>query len=62
MVYLYFFFGSTGSWNGQTVAVKPLKFGTIETSDFLAETSVMKNIRHKHLVQLYAVSVDCVSL
>ena len=45
-----------GIWNGTTeVAVKTLKPGTIGASEFLKEVSVMKNLRHPSLVQLYAV-------
>ena len=42
-----------GVWNNATqVAVKTLKAGTMAPSAFLAEAAVMKNLRHKHLVQV----------
>ena len=45
-----------GVWNGTTeVAVKALKPGTIGASELLKEASVMKNLRHPGLVQLYGV-------
>jgi len=48
-----------GVWNNTThVAVKTLKEGTMAPTAFLAEATVMKNLRHKHLVQLYAVCSD----
>jgi len=48
-----------GVWNNTTqVAVKTLKTGTMSPGSFLEEAGVMKNLRHKHLVQLYAVCSD----
>ncbi|KAF7207375.1 tyrosine-protein kinase FRK [Nothobranchius furzeri] len=45
-----------GLWNGTTsVAVKTLKPGTMDTSDFLREAQLMKKLRHPKLIQLYAV-------
>ena len=45
-----------GLWNNTTpVAVKILKEGTVSIEDFLEEAQIMKKIRHKNLVQLYAV-------
>lgn len=45
-----------GLWNKTTpVAIKTLKPGTMDPKDFLAEATVMKNLRHLKLVQLYAV-------
>lgn len=43
-------------WNNTTpVAVKKLKPGTADVSDFLAEAQIMKKLRHNRLLQLYAV-------
>ncbi|XP_072015340.1 tyrosine-protein kinase Yes-like [Amphiura filiformis] len=48
-----------GTWNGKTpVAIKTLKPGTMTPSAFLAEATIMKKLRHKNLVQLYAVCSD----
>jgi len=45
-----------GRWNNNTpVAVKKLKPGTADVSDFLAEAQIMKRLRHSKLLQLYAV-------
>lgn len=45
-----------GLWNGTTpVAVKTLKTGTMSAADFLKEASIMKQMRHPKLIQLYAV-------
>ena len=45
-----------GVWNGTTeVAVKTLKPGTMDASEFLEEAALMKKFRHQNLVQLYAV-------
>ena len=45
-----------GIWNGTTeVAVKTLKPGTMDASEFLAEAALMKKLRHPKLIQLYAV-------
>ena len=42
-----------GVWNNTTqVAVKTLKAGAMSPTSFLEEASVMKNLRHKHLVQV----------
>ncbi|XP_066940387.1 tyrosine-protein kinase Src42A-like [Macrobrachium rosenbergii] len=46
-----------GLFNGHTkVAVKTLKPGTMRKEDFLAEAQFLKKLRHKNLLQLYAVS------
>ncbi|XP_064112693.1 tyrosine-protein kinase SRK2-like [Macrobrachium nipponense] len=46
-----------GLYNDQTkVAVKTLKPGTMRKEDFLAEAQFLKKLRHKNLLQLYAVS------
>ena len=43
-------------WNNTTpVAVKKLKPGTADVSDFLSEAQIMKKLRHNRLLQLYAV-------
>ncbi|NP_001274717.1 tyrosine-protein kinase STK [Hydra vulgaris] len=48
-----------GVWNNTTqVAVKTLKPGTMSPASFLDEAGVMKKLRHKHLVQLYAICSD----
>jgi len=48
-----------GVWNNTThVAVKTLRTGTMSPGAFLAEAAVMKSLRHKHLVQLYAICSD----
>jgi len=45
-----------GTWNSTTaVAIKQLKPGTMDPSDFLREAEIMKKLRHPKLVQLYAV-------
>lgn len=45
-----------GLFNGKTrVAIKTLRKGTMDPQDFLAEAQIMKKMRHKNLVQLYAV-------
>ena len=45
-----------GVWNGTIpVAVKTLKPGTMDPTDFLAEAQIMKKLRYAKLVQLYAV-------
>lgn len=42
-----------GVWNNTThVAVKTLKNGTMSPQGFLEEATIMKNLRHKHLVQV----------
>jgi len=49
-----------GMWNNATlVAVKTLKDGTTTSSaEFMQEAQIMKTLRHKHLVQLYAICSD----
>jgi len=48
-----------GVWNNTTqVAVKTLRQGTMSPLAFLTEAGIMKNLRHKHLVQLYAICSD----
>lgn len=45
-----------GLWNGsRAVAIKTLKEGSMDPKDFLAEAQVMKELRHKNLIKLYAV-------
>ncbi|XP_072046073.1 LOW QUALITY PROTEIN: tyrosine-protein kinase Fyn-like [Amphiura filiformis] len=45
-----------GTWNRKTpVAIKTLKTGTMSPDAFLAEANIMKKLRHKNLVQLYAI-------
>lgn len=45
-----------GLWNGkEPVAIKMLKEGSMDPKDFLAEAQVMKELRHDHLIKLYAV-------
>lgn len=45
-----------GLWNGVTpVAIKKLKEGSMDPKDFLAEAQIMKDLRHPHLIKLYAV-------
>lgn len=45
-----------GLWNGsRPVAIKTLKEGSMDPKDFLAEAQVMKELRHKNLIKLYAV-------
>ena len=42
-------------YNTTSVAVKILKEGTVSIKDFLVEAQIMKKLRHRKLVQLYAV-------
>ena len=44
-----------GVWNEMHVAVKILKPGAMAIHDIIIEVQIIKKIRHKHLVQLYAV-------
>ncbi|CAF1048184.1 unnamed protein product [Adineta ricciae] len=45
-----------GVWNDNvSVAVKTLKSGSMNPTDFLAEASIMKRLRHANLIQLFAV-------
>ena len=45
-----------GLWNGTIeIAVKTLKPGTMDASEFLQQAVVMKKLRHPKLIQLYAV-------
>ena len=45
-----------GIWNGAIdVAIKALKPGKMSTLDFLAEATIMKQLQHEKLVQLYGV-------
>ncbi|KAM5257200.1 tyrosine-protein kinase FRK [Ctenodactylus gundi] len=45
-----------GLWNNTTpVAVKTLKPGSMDPTDFLREAQIMKGLRHPKLIQLYAV-------
>jgi len=48
-----------GLWKNKTeVAIKTLKENTMTPESFLAEAGVMKKMRHKNLVQLYAICSD----
>ena len=48
-----------GTWNGTTqVAVKTMKTGTMDSSEFLKEAAILKQLRHPKLLQLYAVCTD----
>jgi len=45
-----------GLWNHRmSVAIKTLKPGSMNPTDFLAEASIMKKLKHPNLIQLYAV-------
>ena len=45
-----------GKWGGTTdVAIKTLKAGSMSTEAFLTEATIMKTLKHKNLVKLYAV-------
>ena len=45
-----------GIWNHRMpVAIKTLKPGSMNPTDFLAEASIMKKLKHPNLIQLYAV-------
>ena len=45
-----------GTWNGTTpVTVKTLKPSSMTLNDFLAETEIMKDLKHEKLIQLYGV-------
>ncbi|CAF2969723.1 unnamed protein product [Rotaria sp. Silwood2] len=45
-----------GLWNNRMpVAIKTLKSGSMNPTDFLAEASIMKKLKHPNLIQLYAV-------
>jgi fyn-related kinase len=45
-----------GVWKSKTpVAVKTLKFESMEVKEFMSEAQIMKTLRHKNLVQLYGV-------
>ena len=47
-----------GTWNNaHQVAVKQLKKGMMDSSDFLREAKIMKDLRHPNLIQLYAVGI-----
>lgn len=37
------------------VAIKMLKEGSMDPNDFLAEATIMKDLKHNHLIKLYAV-------
>ena len=46
-----------GLWiNTVPIAVKTLKPGTKSVSEYLAQADIMKELRHEHLLQLYAKS------
>lgn len=46
----------SGLWNNSTpVTIKTLKPASMEVSDFVAETKIMKKFHHPNLLQLYAV-------
>ena len=45
-----------GKWRGTTdVAIKTLKPGTMSVEAFLEEATIMKKLKHKNLVRLFAV-------
>ncbi|UJR26622.1 hypothetical protein I4U23_007940 [Adineta vaga] len=45
-----------GLWNNRmSVAIKTLKPGSMNPTDFLAEAQIMKQLKHPNLIQLYAV-------
>ena len=44
-----------GKWRDIEVAIKTLREGSMSTQAFLEEASIMKKLRHKKLVALYAV-------
>ncbi|CAL4135372.1 unnamed protein product, partial [Meganyctiphanes norvegica] len=44
-----------GTVSNTQVAIKTLKRGTMNPENFLAEAKLMKQLRHKNLIQLYAV-------
>ncbi|CAF1598408.1 unnamed protein product [Adineta ricciae] len=45
-----------GLWNNRMpVAIKTLKPGSMNPTDFLAEAQIMKQLKHPNLIQLYAV-------
>lgn len=41
--------------NRMPVAIKTLKPGSMNPTDFLAEASIMKKLKHPNLIQLFAV-------
>lgn len=41
--------------NRMSVAIKTLKPGSMNPTDFLAEASIMKKLKHPNLIQLFAV-------
>ncbi|KAF2354819.1 Serine-threonine/tyrosine-protein kinase catalytic domain [Trinorchestia longiramus] len=48
-----------GLWNGtREVAVKTLKEGTMSADAFLQEATIMKKLRHKNILILYAVCTE----
>ena len=45
-----------GTWNGRIpVAIKSLKPGSMKKESFLEEASIMRKLKHKNLITLYAV-------
>ena len=45
-----------GTWNGKIpVAIKSLKQGSMKKESFLEEATIMKRLKHKNLITLYAV-------
>ena len=45
-----------GMWNGKIpVAIKSLKPGSMKKESFLEEATIMKRLKHDHLIALYAV-------
>lgn len=45
-----------GLWNNENeVAIKTLKEGSMSRTDFLEEAAIMKQLRHRNILVLYAV-------
>jgi len=47
-----------GRWLDHDVAIKSLVHGRMNAATFLAEATVMKQLRHRNLVALWAVCLD----
>ena len=45
-----------GLWNKTPIAVKTLKPGAMNHSEFLQEAAIMRRLRHENILQIYAVS------
>lgn len=48
-------FTNLGCWRKKLVAIKTLKDGSMDPAKFLDEAKIMKQLRHRKLVALYAV-------